>query len=314
MAKKIDRFKQELIMMKKKQKLLESGDRGMNFVINFILIFAAVCALYPLWYVVICSFSDPRYIGAGQVLLWPMGFNFDGYRALFEERQIWIGYRNTIFYTVTSTALAVTLQLCCGYGLSRRNLPGRKWINLFFVFTMYFGGGTIPTYMLLSSFGWVNNPIVMIVPGAFSVWYMIMARSFFMGSIPDSLFDAAQIDGCSYIRFFIKVVLPLSTALIAILCLYSAQGKWNAYMNSLIYLRDSNLFSLQHVIQNIQAAAVPVQEIMSPQEQQMYDDHMMKAQLLKYTAVIAGALPLLIAYPFIQKYFVKGVMVGAVKG
>lgn len=311
---KIDRVKQERAMMKKKQNLLEGGDRGVNFVIHFILVFAAVCCLYPLWYVVIASFSDPRYIGAGQVLLWPMGFTFKGYVALYEETQLWIGYRNTIFYTVVGGALGMFLQVICGYALSRPMLPGRRWINLFFVFTMYFGGGTIPTYMLLSSFGWVNNPIVMIVPGAFSVWNMIVARSFFMGSIPDSLFDAARIDGCSYIRFFVKVVIPLSGAMLAIIALYNVQGRWNNYMTGLIYLRDAKYFTLQQVIQIIQKGAVPVQEIMSPQEQQVYDDLMMKNQLLKYTAVIAGALPLLIAYPFIQKYFVKGVMVGAVKG
>ncbi len=314
MAKQLDRIKQNMAMAKRKEKLLEGGDRGVNFVIHFILLLAALCCLYPMWYVIIASFSDPRYIGSGRVWLWPMGFTLKGYEALFNHDQIWVGYRNTIFYTACCSALGMVLQVGCGYGMSRKALPGRKWINIFFVFTMYFSGGTIPSYMLLSSFGWVNTPIVMIIPGAFSVWNMIIARSFFQGSIPDSLFDAARIDGCSYLRFLFKVVLPLSTAMLAIIALYNVQGHWNSYMTGLIYLRDSKLFTLQQVIQRLQTAAYTIPEIVDPQTQQMLDDLQVKNSLLKYTAVIAGALPLLLGYPFIQRFFIKGVMVGAVKG
>ena len=308
------RAKQNRELAKKKEVLLESGDRAVNFVIHTILILAGLCCLYPLWYVLIASFSSPLEIGLGKVWLWPEGFTLMGYQALYEEKQIWIGYRNTIVYTALCSILGMILQLSCGYALSRRAMPGRRWINLFFVFTMYFGGGTIPTYMLLSSFGWVNNPIVMIVPGAFSVWNMIIARSHFMGSIPESLFDAARIDGCSYIRFFFKVALPLSGAMIAILALYNIQGHWNSYMSGLIYLRDSDLFTLQQVIQNIQKSAQPVQELPDPNYDALQHEYEMRSMLLKYTAVIAGALPLIIAYPFLQKFFIKGVMVGSVKG
>lgn len=311
---KMARMKQNRAMAKKKEALLEGGDRAVNFVIHTILILAGLCCLYPLWYVLIASFSTPLNIGLGQVWLWPVGFTLAGYEELFDTNMIWIGYRNTIIYTALCAALGMVLQVGCGYALSRRAMPGRRWINLFFVFTMYFSGGTIPTYMLLSSFGWVNNPIVMIVPGAFSVWNMIIARSHFMGSIPESLFDAARIDGCSYIRFFFKVALPLSGATLAILALYNIQGHWNSYMTGLMYLRDSKLFTLQQVIQNIQKSAMPVQELPDPNMDQLLHEYEFRAQLLKYTAVIAGALPLIIAYPFLQKFFIKGVMVGSVKG
>lgn len=311
---RIARIKQNRAMMKKKEALLEGGDRVVNFVIHTILILAGLCCLYPLWYVLIASFSSPVQIGLGNVWLWPKGFTLLGYTELFDTKQIWIGYRNTIIYTALCAALGMVLQVGCGYAMSRRAMPGRKWINLFFVFTMYFSGGTIPTYMLLSSFGWVNNPIVMIVPGAFSVWNMIIARSHFMSAIPESLFDAARIDGCSYIRFFFKVALPLSGAMMAILALYNIQGHWNSYMTGLMYLRDSDLFTLQQVIQNVQKAAQPVQELPDPNLDQVLHEYEMKSQLLKYTAVIAGALPLIIAYPFLQKFFIKGVMVGSVKG
>lgn len=308
------RAKQNRELAKKKDVLLESGDRAVNFVIHTILILAGLCCLYPLWYVLIASFSSPIEIGLGNVWLWPKGFTLMGYTELFDTEEIWIGYRNTIFYTATCAALGMVLQVGCGYALSRRAMPGRRWINLFFVFTMYFSGGTIPTYMLLSSFGWVNNPIVMIVPGAFSVWNMIIARSHFMSAIPESLFDAARIDGCSYIRFFFKVALPLSGAMMAILSLYNIQGHWNSYMTGLMYLRDSNLFTLQQVIQNIQKAAIPVNELPDPNYDVLQHEYEMRSMLLKYTTVIAGALPLIIAYPFLQKFFIKGVMVGSVKG
>lgn len=312
--KKMARMKQNRAMQKKKDALLEGGDRVVNFVIHTILIIAGIGCLYPLWYVLIASFSSPIEIGMGNVWLWPKGFTLLGYEELYKTEMIWIGYRNTIIYTTLCAILGMILQVGCGYALSRRAMPGRRWINLFFVFTMYFSGGTIPTYMLLSSFGWVNNPIVMIVPGAFSVWNMIIARSHFMSAIPDSLFDAARIDGCSYLRFLVKVALPLSGAILAILALYNVQGHWNSYMTGLMYLRDSKYFTLQQVIQNIQKAAHPVQELPDPNMEQLIQDNERRSQLLKYTAVIAGALPLVIAYPFLQRFFIKGVMVGSVKG
>ncbi len=308
------RIKQNREMARKKEALLEGGDRVVNFVIHTILLLAGLCCLYPLWYVLIASLSSPIQIGLGNVWIWPKGFTLMGYEELFNTQQIWIGYRNTIVYTGLCAILGLVLQVSCGYALSRRAMPGRRWINLFFVFTMYFSGGTIPTYMLLSSFGWVNNPIVMIIPGAFSVWNMIIARSHFMSAIPESLFDAARIDGCSYLRFLFKVALPLSGAILAILALYNIQSHWNSYMTGLMYLRDSNLFTLQQVIQNIQNQAMPVQELPDPNYDALLHEYEMRSQLLKYTAVIAGALPLIIAYPFLQRFFIKGVMVGSVKG
>ena len=294
--------------------LQEKGDRLVNSIIHIVLILAGLICLYPLWYVLICSFSDPSYIGNGNVWFWPVGFTINGYKELYKYTQIWIGYKNTIIYTVCGTLLGMFLQLCCGYALSRRDVPGRRIISTFFVFTMYFSGGMIPTYLLLGSFHWLNTPIVMIVPSAMSVWNMIVARSFFMGSIPDALFDAARIDGCSYIRFFVQVVLPLSGAMIAIIALYNIQARWNSYMEGLMYLQNSDLFTLQQIIQGIMNRGAQVSENLSVESQLLADQMLGRMALLKYTSVIVAAIPMIIAYPFVQKHFVKGVMVGAVKG
>lgn len=293
--------------------LQERGDRAFNIFINVVLVLFGLIILYPLWYVMICSFSDPGAIITGKVFLWPVGFTMDGYQAMMESTELWTGYGNTILYTGVCSLVGLAVQLTCAYALSRKQMPGRGVINMFFMITMYFSGGMIPFYMLMADFNWINTRYVMMFTGAFSMWNVIVARSYFMGSIPDSLFDAARIDGCGYFRFFLKVVLPLSTAMIAIIALYNMQANWNSYLTGLIYLQDSDLFTVQQVIINIQNATQSIS-----QSQGVASDIIIamerKAQLLRYTSIIVAAIPMIAVYPFVQKYIVKGVMVGAVKG
>jgi len=297
--------------------LQERGDRAFNVLINAFLILAAIITLYPLWYVVIASVSHPSAITLGKVFLWPVEFTLKGYDLLLENERIWVGYRNTIFYTVGATTLQMIVQISCAFALTRRDLPGRRVLNLFFIFTMYFSGGMIPSYMLMYELGWLDNPIVMIVPGVMSVYNMIVARSFFMGSIPESLFDAARIDGCSYIRFFIQVVLPLSGAMLAIIALFNMQVTWNAYLNAQIYLITPEYQTLQQIIQQIVSQATAIGDgaslggnISAEQENEM----IFRRQLLTYCVIFVASAPMIAIYPFIQKFFVKGIMVGAVKG
>ena len=294
--------------------LQERGDRALNAVINTFLVLLGICVLYPLWYVLICSFSNPSDIALGRVIFWISGYNLEGYKEMLQYTDLWVGYANTIFYTAVATIIGLTLQLSAAYAMTRRNVPFRSWINMFFLITMYFSGGTIPTYMLMDSFGWVNTRWVMMIPGCFSVWNMIVARSYFVSSIPESLFDAAQIDGCSYIRFFVKVVLPLSSAIIAIIALYNIQGHWNSYMTGKIYLQDTKYFSLMQILDGIQSAAKQFAQGDAIIDADAMVQAENRAKLLRYTTVIVAAVPMIAAYPVVQKYFVKGVMVGSVKG
>ena len=297
--------------------LQERGDRAFNVLINAFLILAAIITLYPLWYVVIASVSHPSAITLGKVFLWPVEFTLKGYELLLENERIWVGYRNTIFYTAGATALQMIVQISCAFALTRRDLPGRRALNLFFVFTMYFSGGMIPSYLLMYELGWLDNPIVMIVPGAMSVYNMIVARSFFMGSIPESLFDAARIDGCSYIRFFIQVVLPLSGAMLAIIALFNMQVTWNAYLNAQMYLITPEYQTLQQIIQQIVSQATAIGDGASlggDISAEQMNEMIFRRQLLTYCVIFVASAPMIAIYPFIQKFFVKGIMVGAVKG
>lgn len=293
--------------------LQEKGDRAVNIIIHAILIAAIVVTLYPLWFVIIASVSLPDAIGRGEVILWPVGFTLEGYKTMLAESRIWIGYRNSIIYTVVGTMLRLFVQLPAAFAVSRK-IRGRRWIMAFFVFTMYFSGGMIPSYLLINELGWLDNPIAVIVPGAMSVYNLIIARSFFTSNVPESLFDAAQIDGCGYLRFFLKIVLPLSGSIIAILVLFNMQGLWNMYLNAQMYLMNRDYHTLQQVVNSIVrsvTSSVTNEVIMNPDEMELFQN---RAQLLKYCVVIVSAAPMMVIYPLVQKHFVKGVMVGAVKG
>lgn len=290
-----------------------NGERMIDLSINIILVVIAVVSLYPIWYVLIASVSSPVAIGSGEVILWPKGFNVDGYRRLLDNKNIWIGYRNSILYTFAGTIVDLLVQIPAAYALSRSRLPGRRWLMTLFIITMYFGGGIIPKYLLLNSLGMLNSPIALILPSCVSVFNIIVARSFFEGSVPESLYDAARIDGCGYTRFFAKIVLPLSPAMIAIIALYCIQTHWNVYLTAEMYLFDRKYYTLQQVIRSITAKVDSSLMETNGNALEMLR-LMQEKQLLKFSVIVVSIVPLVIIYPFVQKFFVRGVMVGAVKG
>lgn len=291
----------------------QSGfDNAFDIISTVLLVIALLIVLYPLYFVVIASVSDANAIATGQVVLLPKNVSFVGYKRILEDSSIWSGYYNSIIYTAASTILGVITTVMAGYSFSRKDLVGRKWLNLLYIFTMYFNAGLIPTYLTVKSIGLVGSPWAVILMGSVSVYNVIIARSFFTNNIPDELFEAASIDGCGNARFFFSMVVPLSKAIIAVIALYYAVAQWNGYFNSLIYLSKQEQFPLQLVLREIllgsQGIAADVSDIEAIQEMQRI------AATIKYGVIVVASVPMLLLYPFIQKYFVKGVMIGSVKG
>ena len=271
-----------------------------------------VLVLYPLYFIVIASFSDPDAINTGQVVFFPKGFNTLGYQRIFENTKIWRAYGNTIFYTFVGTVINIIMTMVFAYPLSRKDFSGRKFMTFFMMFTMYFQGGLMPTYLLMQKIGLYDTPWVMVLLPALNVFNVIIAKTNIQHNIPEELYEAASIDGCSHFKFFWQIVMPLSKSIMAVLVLYYGVAHWNEFMNGLVYLRDEGLYPLQLVLRGIlvqnQASADMMTDIESMLEQQK------AAELIKYGLIIVSALPVLVIYPFLQKYFAKGVMVGAVKG
>ena len=288
-----------------------NSDRIVDLVINVLLAAVGLIAIYPIWYVLIASVSNPTSIAAGKVVLWPDGFNLQAYIKLLDNQMIWKGYFNSICYTLAATALSMFVTVPCAYALSRKDLPGRTFFSTFFIITMYFSGGLIPSFLVINSLGWLNSPLALIVPGAMSVYNMILVKSFFLNSIPDALYDAARIDGASNTLFFIKVVLPLSPAILAVIALFTMTSSWNSYLPAQMYIYDTDLYTLQQVIKGITAeVSTALMENMTTDE---ISKLILERNLMKYAVVVVGCLPLVLMYPFIQKYFVGGIMLGAVK-
>ncbi|MCH9275782.1 carbohydrate ABC transporter permease [Bifidobacterium amazonense] len=288
------------------------SDWIVNIAIAVLIVAVILAILYPLWFIIIASISDPKLVATGKVLLLPRGVQMGGYQRIFEDARIWTGYRNTIIYSFIGTALNMAITLPMAFGLSRREFKPRRLILFLLTFTMFFSGGLIPSYLLYKQVGLLDSMWVFILPGALSVWNLIIARSFFENSIPEDLHDAAQIDGLGYFGYFWKIVLPLSSAIIAVIALYYFVGHWNDYFTGLIYIRTTNKQPLQVVLQSILLSNQSAQNTATfgdtaQQARQVADQ-------IKYGVIIVSTLPLLILYPFLQKYFNKGVMIGAVKG
>lgn len=288
------------------------GDRIFDTVNYTILGIVLVLVLYPLYFIVIASVSDPTAINNGQVRLWPIGVNFEGYKKIFEDARIWGAYKNTIIYTVLGTSLNIILTMMVAYPLSRKEFFARKFLMAMLMFTMYFQGGLIPTYLLVKDLNLVNKWPVLILLTAVNVFNVIIAKSNIESNIPNELYEAAVMDGCSHITFFRVVVLPLSKTIVAVLVLYYGIAHWNEFMNPLIYLRDEKQYPLQLVLRTIlvqnQMQSQMVGDVESMLERQK------AGELIKYGVIIVASVPVLIIYPFLQKYFAKGVMVGSVKG
>lgn len=290
-----------------------TGDKVTDVIICFVMIFMAVCAIYPLYYTVIASMSNPQYVDQGKVIIWPRGFNLIGYKAMFENKELWQGYLNTFEYTIVGTFLSLAVTVPGGYALSRRTLPFKGLLFAFFMVPMYFGGGMIATFLVINELGLYNSFWVMVIPHGISTFNMIICRNYFNSNIPDSLFESATLDGASITQFFFKFVIPLSKPIIAVLTLYFAIPKWNDYMSGLLYISDRKKQTLQFIIRSItstEAISGEVDPTIDPDE---LKEQQIKAGILKYSVIIVAALPLYILYPAVQKYLIGGMMVGAVK-
>jgi len=287
--------------------------------ISFSILLGLICTFiflliaYPLYFIIIASISDSVLVSTGKVLLFPKGISFFGYSEIFQDSRIWTGYRNTIFYTAAGTLVNLLVTLPAAYVLSRREFKAGTFIMFAFVFTMFFNGGLIPTYLLMKDLHLINTVWVFIIPFCVNVFYLIIARTFFENSLPKELYEAAAMDGCSHFTYFIKVALPLSKALISVIGLYYLVGHWNNFFTGLIYIRSNELQPLQIVLRDILLS----NQVFSGGAgtggsaggyAQRYADQ------IKYGVIIISTLPILLVYPFIQKYFDKGVMIGSVKG
>ncbi len=288
------------------------ADNIFLFFVYFFVVLVTLLILYPLWFVVIASISDPSLVSSGKVLLFPKGITFEGFRYILDDKRIWIGYYNTIRYTFCGTILALFITLPAGYALSRTDMSGKGVIMKLLIVTKYFSGGLIPTYLVVKALHLVDTPYVLMILGSFNVFNLILCRTFFVNTMPIELQEAAELDGCNLFQYFWKVVLPLSKAIIAIMVLYYAVGHWNSFFNALIYVNDSKLYPLQLILRDIliQGQSVDI-TVTDPEQLEMMRQI---AKTIKYGVIIVSSLPVLVMYPFVQKHFVKGVMVGSVKG
>jgi putative aldouronate transport system permease protein len=282
-------------------------------VINYMFhIIVLILVLYPLVYIVSASFSNPMHVMQGKIWLLPEGFTVQSYIRVFKNVDILVGYKNSLIYMGVGTAVNLVLTILGAYPLSRRDLVGRNFFMGFMTFTMFFSGGLIPTYLVIKSLGLYNSFWVMILPGAISMWNLIIMRTFFQTSIPYELQESAFIDGCSNPRILISIVLPLSAPIIAVTVLFYAVAHWDSYFTALIYLTDKSQYPLQLVLRQI-LIQNQVQDMMNSGTDST-TDQLMLAEGLKYAVIVVSSVPMLILYPFVQRYFVKGIMVGAIKG
>ena len=282
-------------------------DRIFDYVNIAIMIFVLIVTLYPFWYVIVCSFSSIQHVTTSSFILWPDGLHLEAYEQVFRNDLVPTAYRNTVFITFVGTALSMLLTILGAFVLSRRNLPGRKAMTLFVVFTMLFSGGLVPLYLQVRSLGLLNNLWALILPCALSTYNMIIMRNFFQG-VPESLCESASLDGCSMTGYLLRILLPLSLPSIATITLFYAVSYWNAYFYSIIYLSNRELWPMQTVLRQI---------LMTAQFSNMlYDDgsQNLPSEMLKDAMIVITAMPIICVYPFLQKYFVKGILVGSVKG
>lgn len=297
--------------------LMSPGERLFKICNSAIITVFLIITLYPLWFVICASFSDVHKLLSATFVFWPQGFTLEGYDLIFSARLIWTGYRNTILYMVAGTALNIIMVMISAYPLSRRNLPGRVWMTKLIVLTMYVGGGMIPSYLVVTNLGIRDTFLAMLLPNAVSSFMIIIAISFIRSTIPESILDAAMIDGANGIKTFCHVVFPLSAPLLGILAVSFALGYWNSYAQALIYLSNKELFPLQLVLRQIliKANSDVAKQIMGDSAR-TYVDYVKltrRNELIKYTSMVVSSLPLLVIYPFLRKYFTRGLIIGSIK-
>ena len=286
-------------------------DKIFDFFLYTISTIIVIVMLYPMYFIVIASFSNPADVSAGNIVLLPKGITFKGYQKLLEYSQLWVGYKNTILYAALGTVISLVVNVPTAYALSRKDLGGRKLFTVFYLIPMFFTGGLIPTYLIVKDFGLLDNFWVMVLPFSVITYYIIVARTFFNNSIPGDLWEAAQIDGCGNLGFFFQIVIPLSKAVLAVIALWTAVGQWNSYFNALIYLRNPDLQPLQLVLRNI---LISNQTISSMSTGAAAVEAKQMADLIKYAIIVVSSAPIMCMYPFVQKHFNQGVMLGSLKG
>lgn len=288
------------------------GDKIFIGIVVLILTAFFIAVLYPCVFVISASFSSGTAVQAGKVVLWPVEPTLEGYKTVLNTPTVWLGYRNSILYTLVGTVINVSMTMVAAYCLSRKDLPGHNGVMLAFTFTMFFSGGIIPMYIQVQNLKLLNTMWSLILPGAISVYNLIVARTFIVNSIPSELLEASQIDGCSDLRYFFSIVLPLSGAIIAVEALFYAVGHWNAYFNAMIYLSKRELYPLTLYLREIlMSSNIDPSTVSDPELQARLAD---MVGIIKYALIVVAVVPVLMIYPFVQKHFVKGVMIGSVKG
>lgn len=299
-------------MKKKNTSRMGISDRNFNVILNIIVFTIMLIVLYPMVMVISSSFSSGNAVMSGRVLLWPVEFSLTGYELVFAHKAVWTGYLNSIFYTVCRTTVSMILIVLAAYPLSRNDFQGKNFMTTLFIIPMFVYGGLIPSYINATNLGLVNSRWGMIAKAGMAMGHIVIVRTFFQSSIPDGLHEAAQIDGINDFGYLFKILLPLSKASLAVVCLYNIVGNWNAYFEPMIYLRDKELYPLQLVLREILAATkIDTSQFSDPSLLAKLSG---AAEVMKYSLIVVATVPMLIIYPFVQKFFEKGVMVGSLKG
>lgn len=300
--------------LKGMKKRILDPDKAFDVINLAVMLILLVIFVWPLWFVLIASISDPSEVWQGKVILFPKGITLDAYEEVIQYKTIWTGYINTILYTILGTAINLILTVCGAYPLSRKDFVPRKFFMLFFMVTMYFSGGLIPTYLVVNKLNLVDTIWAMVIPNAISVFNIIIMRTYFINNIPEELLEASQLDGANTAQYLFRVVLPLSKPILAVIALFYAVGHWNDFYSALIYINSQQLLPLQSILRKLLLSTQMTLQITSS----MSPDEIMRktqlAQTLKYSSIIVSTVPVLCLYPLVQKHFVKGMMIGSVKG
>lgn len=297
---------------KKNKRKININDRIFNYIVAVVVTVLTIAVLYPIVYILSASFSSSTAVAQGKVWLLPVDLSLKAYEAVLGYSDLWLGYRNTIFYVIVGTIINVAMTMICAYPMARRDLWGRKSLSFFFTFTMLFSGGMIPNYILVKNLGMLNTVWALMLPGAMSVYNMIVARTYIESNIPHELLESSRIDGCNDVNFFFRMVLPLSKAIIAVLALWYAVGHWNSYFSAFLYLTEKELYPLQIFLKEILVQSEFNTEMLTDVKEALEMQNL--KLLLKYAVIVVSTVPLFAFYPFVQKYFVKGVTIGSVKG
>lgn len=298
--------------MKHRHMQLSFSDRVFHAVNTFIMLLICIVIIYPMYYIIIASITDPTVIDGGEMLLWPRKLFFDGYITAFEHKPLLTGYANSLLYTVLGTLFNLFLTIPGAYALSRNDMTGRSLIMMVFTFTMFFSGGMIPTYMLIRSLGMINTIWSMIIPGGVSVYNLIVVKTFFQTALNRELLEAASIDGCSDLNFFFRIALPLSSTIVAVMVVFYAVGHWNAYFDAILYLNERKLMPLQAVLRELLLLNTITNEMNVNMAELV--EKTKRADQLKFCVIILASLPVMVLYPFAQRFFTQGVMIGSIKG